>query len=91
MKINKILLFTLSALLCLPGCWCSKKRCAKKCNNECKQELVAADLKQMQNTEVAIKDTIDAFDPNVIVLEEELTVASRESTKENSKKSLVKF
>lgn len=74
MKNNWITALTLGALLCLPACLC-KKQCS---TTTTKQNA------STQVTEVAIKDSIDAFDANVIVLDEPTLIASQESAAKGS-------
>lgn len=82
MKNNKAMLLAICALLCLPACWCSKKKCSKSSCHQVEQVEPAS-------KEVAHND-VDAFDPNELVLNEEVVLALNEITSEKND-SLNKF
>ena len=86
MKMNSTLLVALCALLCLQGCWCSKRKC---CKNECAIEQVEQLSKSTEVAKNDVRDTIDAMDPSIIVLEEEILIA-QEAAKNETKK-IAKF
>lgn len=70
MKNNWITALTLGALLCLPACWC-KKQCKLE-----KRDVEAAS----SVTQVAIMEDIDAYNSDLLVLDEEpVRVASTQS------------
>lgn len=69
MKNTKALLLAVCAVLCLPACWCSKKKCDTKYSRETPAEVTTK--------KVALNDdsnySIDAFDVNELILNEEFT------------------
>ena len=75
MKNNKAMLLAICALLCLPACWCSKKCSKSTCHQVEKVEPASK--------EVAHND-VDAFDPNELILNEEVVLALNEVTKNDS-------
>lgn len=79
MKNNLITALTLGVLLCLPACCCKK---------QCRKDTPAPEVATTV-TEVAIKDSIDAFDANVIILDDEsLLIADNQ---EAAPKTSIKF
>lgn len=82
MKINHVLLLALSALLCLPGCWGCKKRCNKDCSS----------IEQKSETkEVALTESKELENPNLLVLDEDISITVCENETPANNKNISKF